>query len=64
MKRFILLLLVFYAINCTLRECVIEEDTSKCYSHEIEIDNFTCHKVHYNTSSIKKKMVKTNQIIQ
>ena len=55
MKRFILLLLVFYAINCTLSECVIEEDTSKCYSHEIEIDNFTCHKVHYNTSSIKKK---------
>ena len=55
MKRFILLLLVFYAINCTLSECVNEEDTSKCYSHEIEIDNFTCHKVHYNTSSIKKK---------
>ena len=48
-------MLVFYAINCTLSECVNEEDTSKCYSHEIEIDNFTCHKVHYNTSSIKKK---------
>ena len=55
MKRFILLLLVFYAINCTLSECVNEENTSQCYSHEIEIDNFTCHKVHYNTSSIKKK---------
>lgn len=52
MKRFILLFLAFYAINCTLSECVIEEDTSKCYSHEIEIDNFTCHKIHYNTSSI------------
>lgn len=55
MKRFILLLLVFYAINCSLSECVREENTSNCYSHEIEIDNFTCHKVHYNTSSIKKK---------
>ena len=55
MKRFILLLLVFYAINCSLSECVKEENTSNCYSHEIEIDNFTCHKVHYNTSSIKKK---------
>ena len=55
MKRFILLLLVFYAINCSLSECVKEENTSNCYSHEIEIDNFTCHKIHYNTSSIKKK---------
>ena len=55
MKRFILLLLVFCAVNCSLSECVKEENTSNCYSHEIEIDNFTCHKVHYNTSSIKKK---------
>jgi len=55
MKRFILLLLAFYAINCTLNECINEGDTSKCYSHEVDVDNFTCHLVHYDSSSIKNR---------
>ena len=55
MKRFILLLLAFYSINCTLNECINEGDTSKCYSHEVDVDNFTCHLVHYDSSSIKNR---------
>lgn len=56
MKRFIILLLTFYAINCTLKECEKESDTSKCYSHDVDIDNFSCHLIHYDTSNIRNRI--------
>lgn len=54
MKRLILLLLAFYAINCNLYDCEFETDTTKCYSHDVDIDNFSCHLFHYDTSNIYK----------
>ena len=56
MKRFILLLLAFYAINCTLSECEQESDTTKCYSHDVNISNFSCHFLHYDVSSLRNKI--------
>ena len=43
MKKIITILILFSVAVCTLDECKREKDSTKCESHELEYDGFSCY---------------------
>ena len=54
-QLFILFLfLAIYSINCTLLECELETDLTKCFDHKVEdVENFSCHRCNYDLSALR-----------
>ena len=54
-QLFILFLfLAIYSINCSLLECELETDLTKCFDHKVEdVENFSCHRCNYDLSALR-----------
>lgn len=53
MKKIITILILFSVAVCTLDECKSEKDSTKCQTHEIEYDGFSCYTFNYEGSEVK-----------
>ena len=51
MKRIIICLAFFSIVFCTAESCDDEEDATKCSTHTIEYNGFSCHKISYEDES-------------
>ena len=54
-QLFILFLfLAIYSLNCTLLECELETDLTKCFAYKVEdVENFSCHRCNYDWSALR-----------
>ena len=53
-KNFFNLNKLKFTLNCTLLECELETDLTKCFDHKVEdVENFSCHRCNYDLSALR-----------